>query len=77
MYEINIKDISALILAGGKSRRMGRDKGLLKYQGKSLCGHIIEAVLPCCSELFIVSNHPEYTSFGFPCYRIIIAIKGP
>lgn len=77
MYEINIKDISALILAGGKSRRMGRDKGLLKYQGKSLCGHIIEAVLPCCSELFIVSNHPEYTSFGFPLLSDNYSNKGP
>ena len=77
MYEINIKDISALILAGGKSRRMGRDKGLLKYQGKSLCGHIIEAVAPCCSELFIVTKHPEYARFGIPLLTDNYSNKGP
>ena len=37
--------ISAIILAAGYSRRMGKNKLLLKYRGKSLIEHTIETIL--------------------------------
>ena len=36
-------DLNIVILAGGKSRRMGRDKGLLYYNGKPFIEHILVA----------------------------------
>lgn len=39
----NIKNISVVILAGGRGSRMqGKDKGLIKWQNKPLIEHILE-----------------------------------
>ena len=40
----DIMSISAIILAAGYSRRMGKNKLLLKYRGKSLIEHTIETI---------------------------------
>ena len=46
--------ISAVILAGGKARRMaGKDKGLQLLQGKPLIQHVIERVQPQISDIAI------------------------
>ncbi len=48
--------VSGIILAGGKSRRMGRDKAFLDFDGKPLIAHVIERVRALCSDVFIVAN---------------------
>lgn len=66
---ISPQDITALVLAGGKSRRMGgRDKGLLPFGDGLLVGHILDAVLPQVGSALISANrhHDEYSRFGFP-----------
>ena len=66
---ISPQDITALVLAGGKSRRMGgRDKGLQPIGDGLLVGHILEAVLPQVGSALISANrhHAEYGRFGFP-----------
>lgn len=42
-----------LILAGGKSTRMGQDKSLLDYHGKPQVEHLAEMLNQFCSEVFI------------------------
>jgi len=69
MVLINPKDITALVLAGGKSRRMGgRDKGLLPFGEGSLISHVIDAVLPQVGTVLISANRhlEEYRRLGFP-----------
>jgi molybdenum cofactor guanylyltransferase len=66
---ISPQDMTALVLAGGKSRRMGgRDKGLLPFGDGLLVGHILEAVLPQVGAALISANrhHEEYGRFGVP-----------
>lgn len=40
-----MSELASIILAGGESRRMGRPKLLIEYQGKSLLAHAIEKAL--------------------------------
>jgi len=60
------KEITGIILAGGASSRMGKDKGLCEFNGKSLVTYAIEALLPICDTILISSNNIEnYQKFGF------------
>lgn len=69
--------ITGIILAGGKSSRMGKDKGLLTLNGKPMVQHVIDALKPITSEIIIISNNRTYKKFGFPVYEDIIKEKGP
>ena len=48
--------LSSIILAGGKSSRMGRDKAFLPFKGKPFLRHILETLAPVSSEIIIVAN---------------------
>jgi molybdopterin-guanine dinucleotide biosynthesis protein A len=41
-----------LVLAGGKSKRMGRDKGLLSPNGKPQRDHLFDLLQPLCEQTF-------------------------
>ncbi|KAF0091114.1 MAG: molybdopterin-guanine dinucleotide biosynthesis protein A [Fusobacteria bacterium] len=57
------KEITAIILAGGKSKRMGSDKSLLKLGGKTLIEHVVDAVRPYVNSVLIVTNNEEKYHF--------------
>ena len=42
-----------LVLAGGRSRRLGRAKGELLYRGQSLAERAANALWPLCSSVLI------------------------
>lgn len=69
--------ISAIILAGGKSTRMGRDKGLLLYEGKPMIQYVIDAVNPITTDIIIVSNQQGYEKFGYPIIEDEVKDCGP
>lgn len=72
---VQIPGVTGVILAGGKSSRMGSDKALLPYCG----GRFIEAIIRQLSELFIevlvVTNSPEQYSF-LPCRKVADIFPG-
>ena len=61
--------ITAVILAGGKARRMdGKDKGLVPFSGRPLVEWVIEAVTPQVRGLVINANRNQetYAAYGHP-----------
>lgn len=47
--------LAAIILAGGASRRMGRDKATLPWDGATLVEHMVSIVKPRCEPVFVVA----------------------
>jgi molybdopterin-guanine dinucleotide biosynthesis protein A len=66
---IDPRDITALVLAGGKGRRMGgRDKGLLPFGDGVLIGRVLHGILPQVGSALISANRnqADYRRFGYP-----------
>jgi molybdopterin-guanine dinucleotide biosynthesis protein A len=51
--------LSAIVLAGGQSSRMGRDKALITLQGVPLLRQVCEVALNCASPVYVVTSWPE------------------
>lgn len=64
-YYFCAMDLTGIILAGGKSLRMGTDKASLKLNGKTLLERSIELVQPFCDSLLISSNNSKHERSGF------------
>ena len=61
--------VTAVILAGGKGRRLdGQDKGLALYQGKTLIEHVINRIRPQVANIIINANRNQqiYKNLGYP-----------
>lgn len=51
--------LSAIVLAGGQSSRMGQDKALIPLQGVPLLLRVCEVALNCASEVYVVTPWPK------------------
>lgn len=72
-------NFSAVILAGGQSRRMGRDKALLLFEGRSLLARQAELLNRLGPEEIFVSASARgvYESVGYPVIADAAAGVGP
>ena len=62
-------DVAAVILAGGKAKRMqGTDKGLITLKGKPMITYVINALNTQLDEIFINANRnkQQYQELGYP-----------
>ena len=62
-------DITGVVLAGGRARRMGgRDKGLVQFNGRPLVTYALEALKDVVGPTLINANRnrEEYAGFGYP-----------
>jgi molybdopterin-guanine dinucleotide biosynthesis protein A len=74
---INIADITGIILAGGKSSRMGTDKGFLLLNDKPFVQYSIDALKPLVSNIIIVSDDSKYDELGLKRVNDITKNAGP
>jgi molybdopterin-guanine dinucleotide biosynthesis protein A len=73
--------ITGVILAGGKARRMGGiDKGLLEFAGRPLIAWVIEGLAPQVGDILVSANRnlDAYRAFGYPVIPDTLAdFQGP
>lgn len=67
------KKVAGIILAGGKSSRMGQDKAFLNYNGIFLIDHMIKILQEFGLENIYVSGSFD----GYPCIPDSVEYKGP
>jgi molybdopterin-guanine dinucleotide biosynthesis protein A len=69
--------LTLAVQAGGASRRMGQDKALLSFLGRSLIQHVIARLIPIADETIITTNQPTaYAFLGLPLYTDIRPNRG-
>jgi molybdenum cofactor guanylyltransferase len=69
--------VTGVILAGGKSRRMGRDKAFLPFGKGLLIERVIEVIQQVTDDIILITNTPEqYQRFGLPMFADVIIEAG-
>lgn len=72
----NHADITGLVLAGGRARRMGGlAKGLLPLRGKALIAHALDRLAPQVTDVMISANSDEYDALGLLVVRDRVAVN--
>lgn len=64
----NLMPITGALLAGGRSRRMGRDKALLVHAGLPLWERCRQALQTVCSPVLIAGDRPDLAGPELPCF---------
>lgn len=65
---------TAIILAGGKSTRMGEDKALLPFGDRPLIARMVDALREHFDDLILVTNHPE-RHMGIEDIRLVSDVR--
>jgi len=75
---MNSEPLAAIILAGGRSRRMRREKPLLPVCGRTLIETVIEQIRPCFDTIMISAGDGKKFAFlGLPVVRDEAPGQGP
>lgn len=70
--------ITAIILSGGKSSRMGTNKALLKIGDKTIIERVRDQMQQIFKDVVLITNTPEeYKFLDLPIYEDIYKHKGP
>jgi len=64
MYHGRVNTVTAFVLAGGKSTRMGADKAFLVLAGVPLLSHALKLAASATSEVRIVGSAEKFATFG-------------
>jgi molybdopterin-guanine dinucleotide biosynthesis protein A len=72
-----LEKINGIILAGGKSSRMGADKGLVEVAGEKMITLVSRALQPVVSEILIITTNPAYHFLNYPLYPDLLPDLGP
>jgi molybdopterin-guanine dinucleotide biosynthesis protein A len=73
-----ITDIAGVILAGGQSRRYGKNKALVEVGGLLLIERVIRVMGSVFERLMLMTNAPdEYAFLGLPMHEDLVKGRGP
>ena len=73
-------DLLGLVLAGGRSERMGQDKGSLEWSGQLLVNHCRLLLEPFCGEVLVSTRADQSPLAAYKGLRRVIdhtSFKGP
>ena len=71
-------DLTTIIMAGGKSSRMGTDKSFVPLLGKPMIEHVLDAVIGLADQQILITNKPaDYAYLNLPMYGDIYPDNGP
>jgi molybdopterin-guanine dinucleotide biosynthesis protein A len=71
-------DITAIILSGGKSSRMGTNKSFLKVGDKTIIERLRDLLQSIFEDVILITNEPDnYKFLGLPIYEDIFRHRGP
>ena len=74
---MNRKGISGFVLTGGKSSRMGTDKGMLLFDRKPLVLHALETLDEVAGQTILSANDSAYNQFSHPVVKDVFRDIGP
>ena len=63
-YDSSVDDVTAFVLTGGRSSRMGSDKALLSWAGETLLERTVGIAHQACGQVFICGSRKRYGQFG-------------
>ena len=73
-----LRDVSGVILAGGKSSRFGQNKAFAKIEGIPIIERVARVFKILFRDIAIISNNPEdYKYLGFPILQDLVRDLGP
>lgn len=71
------RKVTGIILSGGKSSRMGTEKGMVQWNGKPLIEYSLDAIRTVCDQMVISSANDCYSYLGLPVVKDEIENCGP
>jgi molybdopterin-guanine dinucleotide biosynthesis protein A len=72
------KNVTGIVLAGGRSRRYGCNKALVQVQGVRLIERIVEVMKALFKNVILITNTPpEYAFLDLPMYTDYLKGLGP
>jgi molybdopterin-guanine dinucleotide biosynthesis protein A len=75
---LNDKSVIGVVLAGGRSLRMGTNKALLKLDGKPIIEHVTSTMQAVFDRVILVTNEPStYRSLGLEMFGDLYKDRGP
>ncbi|MFZ0912982.1 MAG: molybdenum cofactor guanylyltransferase [Candidatus Korobacteraceae bacterium] len=63
-YDVGVDDVTAFILAGGRSSRMGSDKALLTVGNQTLLERALHTAAAVANTVFIAGPRDRYAQYG-------------
>jgi molybdopterin-guanine dinucleotide biosynthesis protein A len=64
VYDRGMAEVSAFVLAGGRSSRMGTDKAFVEFQGRMLLDRALSLVTAITPKVYILGNRAVFGAFG-------------